>query len=141
MDRFLKSFGMLAGRLAIAFIFLSAAYKHFQDFKGTLENMAGQMPFPEKVLEILLGLAITFLILGGLSVVLGFYTRFGALLLILFLVVATYFFHDFWTAAADQVQMQLIQFNKNLAIIGGLLILMGYGPGSASVDAIRFKSE
>jgi putative oxidoreductase len=85
--------------------------------------------------------AIVFLIAGSLSVILGFKTRIGAGLLLVFLVLATYFFHDFWTLEDAQAQQaQMIQFMKNLALMGTMLFLMANGPGQMSLDQ-RKKSR
>jgi putative oxidoreductase len=67
--------------------------------------------------------------------VLGAWTRIGAAFLLVFLLAATYYFHDFWTLADPlQRQLQTIQFLKNLSIAGGLLALMAFGGGPWSVD-------
>ncbi len=80
--------------------------------------------------------AIVFLIVGGLSIVVGYKARIGAALLFTFLVLATYFFHDFWTYPADSqdYQMQMIQFMKNLALMGAMLIIFANGSGAGSLD-------
>jgi putative oxidoreductase len=52
-------------------------------------------------------------------------------------VVAGVFFHNFWSAPAEAMQMQQIMFMKNLAIAGGLLALTAFGPGALSLDAKR----
>jgi putative oxidoreductase len=72
---------------------------------------------------------------GGLSVLLGHWTRAGAAALILFMIPMTLIFH---TNLGDQ--NQLIHFLKNLAITGGLLYVVAYGPGPLSVDRRLGKS-
>ena len=83
--------------------------------------------------------AILFLILGSLSIILGFKTRIGAGLLIVFLALATYYFHDFWTFAPDSndFEMQMIQFMKNLGLAGAMLMLIANGAGPGSLDNRR----
>lgn len=80
--------------------------------------------------------AIVFLIAGSFSIALGFKARVGAVLLIVFLVLATYFFHDFWAFAPDskEFEMQMIQFMKNLALAGAMVMLVASGPGKGSLD-------
>ncbi|MGL6136758.1 MAG: DoxX family membrane protein, partial [Planktothrix sp.] len=78
---------------------------------------------------ILLGGTIVFQILGGLSLVLGYKTRLGAWLLILFLIPATVIFHNFWDIPSEK-----IDFLKNLSIMGGLLMITYFGAGPVSVD-------
>ena len=79
--------------------------------------------------------AIGLLLLGGLSLILGAWTRIGAFFLLVFIAAATYYFHDFWKFAdPTQQQLQTIQFMKNMAIGGGLLALAAFGGGPWSVD-------
>ena len=60
------------------------------------------------------------------------------MLLLVFLALATYWFHDFWTFAdAAARQTQMIQFMKNLSIAGALVFLIGHGPGTLSLDGRR----
>jgi putative oxidoreductase len=79
-------------------------------------------------------MAILFELGGGLSVLSGFKARWGALALIVFLIPATLIFHGFWTYEGAEVRMQQIHFLKNLAILGGLLAVVGNGAGPLSVD-------
>ena len=79
--------------------------------------------------------AIAFLIVGSLSVLLGLKARFGAGLLLAFLVLAIYFFHAFWNLEGQEQQMQTIQFMKNLSMAGAMLFIMANGAGPMSVDA------
>lgn len=72
--------------------------------------------------------AIALEIGGGLSVLLGYQARWGAAALILFTVVATLIFH---TNLSDQIQQ--IMFLKNIAIIGGLLMIVQYGSGTIAL--------
>jgi putative oxidoreductase len=126
----------LLGRLMLVSIFLvSAVGNHVPQFKATVDYMASEgVPQPRLAL---FG-AIALLLLGSLSVIPGAWTRIGAAFLLVFLVAATYFFHDFWTlsdpAQNAQRQAQLIHFMKNIAVGGGLLMLIGFGPGPWSVD-------
>ena len=78
--------------------------------------------------------AIVFLILGGLSVAAGLKARLGACMLLLFLIGATYYFHDFWNAEADQQPAEMIQFLKNLALGGTMLFIIANGAGPGSLD-------
>lgn len=132
---FLQRYGMVIGRIFIAMIFLGAAFNHITGFQGTLDYMKSQMgALPDGVLAFLLVGAIVFLVVGGLGVLFGVATRFGALLLVIFLLSVTPVFHAFWAVPAEQVQMQLINFQKNLALIGGLISVMAFGPGQLSAD-------
>ncbi len=128
-----QGFVSLLARLMIVLIFLSSAIGNkIPHFKSTAEYMAAEgVPNPKFALFGAIGL----LLLGGLSVLLGAWTRFGAIFLLVFLAAATYYFHDFWKFVdPGQRQLQTIQFMKNLAIGGGLLSLVAFGGGPWSVD-------
>ena len=128
-----KGFVSLLGRLMIAAIFLASAVGNkILQFKATAAYMQQEgVPLPTLALVGAIGL----LLLGGLSLILGAWTRIGAFFLLVFIVAATYYFHDFWKFAdPTQQQLQTIQFMKNMAIGGGLLSLIAFGGGPWSVD-------
>jgi putative oxidoreductase len=79
-------------------------------------------------------------ILGGLAVLAGFYSRFTAWILFLYLIPTTFLFHNFWAfQGADRID-PLIHFEKNLAIMGGLLLLAAFGAGPYSIDSSRAQN-
>jgi putative oxidoreductase len=128
--------GLLAvlGRIALCAIFLGAAAKDIPDFKTTAEFMdKNGVPQP----QILLAGAIVFLIVGSISVILGYKARFGALLLLVFLGLASYYFHAFWKLEGDKAQAEQIQFMKNLSMAGAMLFIIGNGSGLMSLDRKR----
>ena len=134
-------FVSLLARLMIAAIFLASAIGNkIPQFKATADYMASEgVPNPKFALFGAIGL----LLIGGLSVIIGAWTRFGAIFLLVFLAAATWYFHDFWRIV-DPVQRQLqsIQFMKNMALAGGLLSLIAFGGGPWSVDGwIELKQE
>jgi uncharacterized membrane protein YphA (DoxX/SURF4 family) len=122
-----KSFGILIGRILLVLIFLQAGIGKIEDFNGTAQYMAshGIAPYTN---FFLVG-AIFFEVAGSITVILGYFTRFGAILLLIFLVPTTLIFHD---AFADPKMM--IQFMKNVGIFGGLLVLLSVGAGRFSLD-------
>jgi putative oxidoreductase len=79
-------------------------------------------------------------LLGGLAVLAGFQTRISAWLLFVYLVPATLLFHNFWAMQGMEQQDNMAHFMKNLAIMGGLLILAANGAGGYSVDARTNKT-
>ena len=119
-------------RVMIAAIFLmSAVGNKIPKFNDVANLMASKgVPLP----QIALAGAIVFLVAGSLSVIAGFKTRSGAAMLLVFLVLATYFFHDFWNFRGQEQQLQMIQFMKNLSLMGTMLFLIANGPGAMSVD-------
>ena len=79
--------------------------------------------------------AIVFLIAGSLSVIVGFKARIGATLLLIFLVLATYYFHDFWNVTDPAVkQDQMIHFLKNVGLMGAMVLIIANGTGPMSLD-------
>ncbi len=128
----------LLGRVMIAAIFLmSAVGNKIPSFSGVVAYMASEgVPLP----QISLSLAILVLIAGSLSVITGYHIRIGAGLLLVFLVLATYFFHDFWTFEGEARQQQMIQFMKNLALMGTMLFLIANGAGLGAWNSGRSES-
>jgi len=94
-----------------------------------LETIAG-MPFMQ-LLAISVG---AFEILAGLMIALNFLTRFFAILLIFFVLAATFYFHDFWNQPAPDNARTLVDALKNLSIIGALFIIAGYGRGPRNLE-------
>ena len=113
----------LAGRLFLAVIFLASAFGKITNFDGTLQYMESH-GMPAATLFCVGAIALE--ALGATSLILGYKTRWGAAALAVFLVAATWVFH----AAPDQ----RIQLLKNLAILGGLLNVISFGPGPISLE-------
>lgn len=132
----LRSFVTLIARWCIAAIFIFAGASKFIFFDQTAAYMAskGFTAIP----LFLVGAALLELI-GGLSLIFGYKTRFGAAILLLFLIPTTAIFHDFWNVAGDERALQQIMFFKNLAIFGGLLYILCDGPGGVSIDSLQKK--
>lgn len=127
---------VLLGRVLYVVIFLNAAYTQSTNFAGTKGYMASVMTgLSDGLLGFLLVGALAFMAVGGLGILFGLYTRFSAVLAAIFLVIVTPIFHAFWAAPAEQTQLQLLQFEKNLGMLGGALWLLVYGPGPLSLDA------
>ena len=126
--------GLLAllGRVAIcAIFFLSAVANKIPNFQKVSEHMADKgIP----AAGFALALAIALILLGSISVVIGFKARWGALLLLVFLVLATFYFHDFWNMDGESLRVQQIMFMKNLSLAGTMLLIMAMGAGPWSMD-------
>ena len=121
----------LLGRLAMSAIFAHAAWGKVTAFGRTADMMGGAgMPLA----PLFLAGAIALLAAGSLSLALGYRVRWGAAALIAFLVPATLIFHRYWAVPEDQVRMQQIQFMKNLALVGGLLVMLVHDPGRWSLQ-------
>lgn len=127
----LFSLGTLLGRLAIVGIFASSVPSLIERFGGFSERISGYgIPLADVVVVIGIG----FVIAGSLLIILGWWARLGALLLMTFLVVATLMAHNVFINPDEQ-----IQFAKNAAIFGGLLMILAVGPGPISLGARKRK--
>jgi putative oxidoreductase len=127
----LNRYGPLVGRILIALIFVFAGFGKITGFEGTVGYIASKgMPLPQlaAIGAILIELG------GGIMLVLGWKTRLAAMALFLFTGLAALIFHNFWAAAPDQAQNQMIHFMKNLAIMGGMIFVMVHGAGALSLD-------
>ena len=122
----------LIGRLVIAWFFLSDAWGRLLNFDATVTLMRLQhIP----AAPLLLVLALLVVALGGLSLIFGYQTRHGAVLLFGFTVVVSVLMHAWWNLhnEVDRAADYDI-FIRNMAIAGGLLLLVGIGPGPFAVD-------
>jgi putative oxidoreductase len=121
------------GRLLLCAIFVLAAVgnkiPHFGDVAKFMDSAGVPAPY------FMLAGAIVFLLVGSASVIVGYKARFGAVLLLVFLVLASYYFHPFWKLEGHTQQEQMIQFMKNLSMTGAMLFIVANGPGPMSVDS------
>ena len=126
-----QSLALLIGRILLAVIFVISGYGKIGNFSGTVSYIASKgLPLPEAGAV----LAIAVELGAGILLILGLKTRWAALALAAFTLGATYYFHAFWTMPEAQKMMQSLMFQKNLAIIGGLLALAVAGAGAFSID-------
>jgi putative oxidoreductase len=126
----------LAGRILISVIFLISGF-----FKvGGYAQMVGyatalHLPMP----GVLIAAAAAVELACGLAILGGFKTRFAAWLLFLYLIPVTYVFHNFWAVQGQEQQMQMVNFLKNVGLMGGLLVLSVNGAGAYSADGALAK--
>lgn len=147
----------VTGRLLLVALFLMAAANKIANYPSFVAIMESEgLPQP----GLLLAGAIAFLIGGGLMVLTGFQGRFGALLLAIFLGMATYYFHDFWTfdqakleanrqqyswmeklsdeekqtVVKNVQQQEMTSFFKNLSMLGAMVFILGNGTGAGSIE-------
>jgi putative oxidoreductase len=126
-----KDLMALVGRILLAAMFLISGYGKLTGFDGTVGYIASKgLPMA----QVLAAVAILIELGGGLAIVIGWKTRWAALAFIVFLIVISPIFHNYWAVAPEQMQGQRINFMKNLTILGGMLLLLGFGPGRYSLD-------
>ena len=123
---------LLLGRALIAWLFIPAGIGKIVGFAGTAGYIASKgMPMP----NVMVVLAILAELGCGLAILVGFQTRLASWGLALFSVVSAVIFHAYWSAQGADIAAQQINFNKNLAIAGGLLALSVAGAGAWSLDS------
>lgn len=122
----------LVGRLLFAVLFLPAGIGKLTGFAGTV-GYIGSVGLPLPAVGAALALVVE--IAGSLALIVGFQTRIAALVLAAFTLVASFFFHAYWSAPAEQAFVVQLLFFKNIAVVGGLLVLAANGAGGFSLDA------
>ena len=126
----------LAGRIIMSWIFLSSGFGKLADvaaFSGVLAKRG--VPAPSFMGW--LGAIVEFG--GGLLILLGVKLRYTAILMILFVIVATLISHRYWEFTGEALGAQRTNFWKNVTIIGGLLFMFLAGAGRYSVDGMMKK--
>jgi putative oxidoreductase len=119
------------GRLLFSAIFIFSGVNHLTHLNQMVAYaQSAGLPAPRLAI---LGASVM-IIFGGICVLLGILTRLGAALLALFLFATAFTMHRFWGLADPQMAMQQqAHFMKNIAMAGGALILVYFGPGPFSL--------
>ena len=138
------------GRILFAVLFIYSGASKLFDIKLTTDFIAAKVTIPDAIapytqqLETMAGMPFmqlmaisvgAFEIIAGLMIALNFLTRFFAILLIFFVLAATFYFHDFWNQPTPDNARTLLDALKNLSIIGALFIIAGYGRGPRRLDS------
>jgi putative oxidoreductase len=126
---------VVLGRFLYTLIFLVAGSNHFS--KQTIAFSASQgVPLASIAVPLSGVLAIA----GGLSILLGYRAKLGAWLIVVFLIPVTLMLHKFWAVQDPMMaQIQMILFMKNVAMLGGALLISQFGAGPFSLDARRSR--
>jgi putative oxidoreductase len=124
----------LLGRILISSIFILSGISKITAFSME-EGYAAAKHLPMPAVGIAVSLIIE--VLGGLAILVGLYTRLTAWVVFLYLIPTTFIFHNFWAEQGAERINNMIHFQKNLAIMGGLLVLAAFGAGSLSIDSSR----
>jgi uncharacterized membrane protein YphA (DoxX/SURF4 family) len=123
----------LIGRVLLGLFFLSQALTFGSAWDANVHLLASKA-IPEPPLMLALGVLVLFL--GGLSLILGFATRLGALLLFACVIGASIKLHDYWRIHDTALRAaEFSTFAMLMAVAGGLLILVGMGPGPVAIDS------
>lgn len=125
---------IVVARVLLATMFVLSGINKFGNLGGTAGYIAsGGLPLASVLAPIVAALEL----FGGLALIIGFQTRWAALLLGLFTLAASVTFHAFWAVAPEQAFVQQLMFMKNLGVAGGMFLLFAFGPGAASIDNAR----
>ncbi len=124
----------LIGRFIIAWFFIHEAIERGSNWNGTLGLMALQnIPVP----PLMLAIALIVMMIGGISLALGYQTRHGALLLFGFTIAVTIVMHGYWRIQDTFERAAEFQiFARNITIAGALLLLVGMGAGPFALDNV-----
>ncbi|MEO8652944.1 MAG: DoxX family protein [Ramlibacter sp.] len=124
----------LVGRALVAWLFIPAGFSKIGGFAGVAGYIGSKgLPLPEVAAAIAIAVELGL----GLALLFGWKARWAALGLAIFVAVITPIFHNFWASPAAQQMMQQQAFYKNVAVLGGLLVLVAFGPGGWSIDGRR----
>lgn len=127
----------LVGRALLAWLFIPSGFAKIAGFAGVAGYIASKgVPLP----EVSAAIAIAAELGLGLLLLVGWQARWAALGLAVFVAVITPIFHNYWAMPEAQQMMQKQAFNKNLAVVGGLLVLTAFGAGRWSLDGQRRKA-
>ena len=125
----------LFGRVLLATMFLLSGAGIPVGFYG-ISGLIASVGLPVPHLLAVGAMAVD--LVGGIMLLLGWKTRWAAAALLIF-TAATLLFHNFWSAPPNQLQDQMIEFMKNITIMGGFLYVIAFGAGELSLDAKRAR--
>lgn len=130
----MKNISDLIARILLAAIFVYEAVDSIIFFEATKAKMSAFNVLWQQ--DMLLVSAIVLLFLGGLLILLGYRMGLGGFLILMYWIPMTFIAHSFWTFPADEIRIEALIFVKNLAIAGGVLLLMLHGSGRFSLKRL-----
>jgi putative oxidoreductase len=131
MNPNLTNTAALVGRILIALIFVISGYGKIGGFDGVAGYIGSKgLPMPQALAALTIALELG----GGILLVIGYKVRWVAALFFLWLIPTTVIFHQFWGIDPKLAQQMQIHFLKNVSIMGGMLLLVAFGPGAWSLD-------
>jgi len=122
---------LLLARILLVILFVLFGYFKLTDFHGTIAEMTGAgLPIPTVAAAVVV--ILEFFV--GIAILLGFFTRPLALLLAVYTLAAAFIGHHYWNMTGGAHMANMINFYKNVSIVGGFLLLCLTGPGKYSID-------
>jgi putative oxidoreductase len=133
-----ESIAPLLGRLVLAWFFMDQAFRTARDWDNTTLLLA-MKDVPAPPLVMVLGLIAA--VLGSISLLFGYRTRIGALALFALTIAAAITMHDYWHIKASLARdADFDIFARDVAIAGGLLMLIGQGSGRFAMDNVKRRA-
>lgn len=120
------------GRLLISIIFIIAGIAKIANFTDAQLSLEYRAISPA---AIYIFIAMVMELVGGILLLIGWYTKISCWILMIFLIPVTLIFHSFWQYEGAEAALQFSLLLRNLAIFGGLLLILAFGPGHWSIDA------
>jgi putative oxidoreductase len=131
-------FTALFARILLGVVFLASGAMKIAGFSMVVGFATAKgLPFP----AVSIALAAAIEIAGAALLFLGYRARLASFVLFLYLIPTTFIFHNFWAAHGVEAQMQLVNFLKNAAIMGGLLMVASAGPGRIALGEPATQSR
>ncbi len=125
---------IVTARVLLALMFVLAGFSKLAGLAGTTGYIASKgLPMPA-VLAVASGVLE---LIGGLALAIGFKARIAAGALAVFTLLASLLFHNFWAMPAEQVMVNQLMFLKNLAVVGGMLLVVAYAASPGGIDSRR----
>ncbi len=134
MSSTLQNSFAFVSRLLLVALFLPAGLAKISGFSGTVGYISS-VGLP--LASFAAAAALVIEVVGSLALLAGYGTRIAAVVLAVFTLVASVFFHAYWSVPAEQTFVTQLLFFKNVAVVGGLLALAAHGAGAWSLDARR----
>lgn len=128
----------LLGRVLLSAIFILSGFSKIFAFQASARMLAAK-GFP--LATVAMAIAIAIEVIGGLAILTGFKAKIAAWIVFLYLIPTTLMFHNFWTMQGAMRMSNHTNFMKNLAIMGGLLLLASNGAGRCSLDAASARTS
>lgn len=132
----MKDVADLLGRIFLGILFIYEALDSIIFFDKTVSTMRshGINFYPNAILVVL----IIFLVVGSILVLIGYYARFGAFMLLLYWLPFTLYAYSFWNDTGNLMRINSLNFMRAMAISGGLLIMIANGAGKYSVKRLIY---
>ncbi len=130
----MKDISDLLGRICISLIFVYEAFDTILFFENTKRTMSSYGLLWNQ--SFLLYVLIVFLVMGAFMVLIGYYANIGAILLLAYWLPFTLIVYSFWDDPQSLQRLNALYFMRNLAVCGGLLLLIANGSGKYSVKRL-----